>query len=76
MGDMNLLQKTVVAAGVILAALRAAFPVRYAGLGDVRLGEGSGFPDFMVKTDWQATGLHIALITAVTVVLAFLCKKK
>jgi len=72
---MNTVQKIVIAAGVVLAALRAAFPVKYAGLPGFRFNNG-GFPEFMVKADWHATGIHIALIAAATAALFFVFKKK
>ncbi len=73
---MNIAQRLIVAAGAILAAARVVFPVRYGSLPGLRFSETSGLPEFMVKTDWRATGLHVALIAALTVILAVLFKKK
>ena len=56
---MNMLQKTVIALGALLVALRAAFPVKYAELPGFRI-EGGDFPEFMQKVDWGVTGLHMA----------------
>jgi len=75
-GDpVNIKQKIIAAAGVVLFAVRAAFPVKYAGFGGLRF-EGSGLPEFMRKADWGTTGIHLAGIAVVTVVLVFIFKEK
>ncbi len=74
---MNAAQKIIVAAGVVLAAIRAVYPVKYVELpGILRFNEAKGFPEFMQKTDWGTTGLHIAVIAAVCALLAFIFKEK
>jgi hypothetical protein len=74
---MNTKQKVIAAAGVVLAAVRAVFPVKYAELpGFLRFNEAKGFPEFMQKVDWGTTGLHIAVIAAACAVLVFIFKDK
>lgn len=73
---MNMKQKIIVAAGVVLAAFRAVYPVKYVELPGIKLKGAEGFPEFMQKADWSATGVHIAVIAAVCVALVFIFKGK
>ena len=68
---MNIGQKIAIASGGILMGIRAAYPVKYTGLGSMRFDDG---PDFLQQVDWRMTWLQIAGIAAVTVALLFILK--
>ena len=68
---MNIGQKLAIAAGGVLIGLRAAYPVKYSGIGSLRFEDG---PEFLQQVDWRMTWLHIAGIAAVTIALAFILK--
>ena len=68
---MNIGQKMAIAAGGVLIGIRAAYPVKYSGIGSIRF---EGGPEFLQQVDWRMTWLHIAGIAAVTIALAFILK--
>lgn len=68
---MNSNQKIAIAAGGVLMGIRAAYPVKYSGLGSLRFEDG---PEFLQQVDWRMTWLHIAGIAAVTIALVFILK--
>lgn len=72
---MNFYQKTIIAAGAALAALRLFFPVKYTKILGMRFEPDNDIGMFQ-NVDWGATGLQLAGIAIVTVALALIFKKK
>jgi hypothetical protein len=68
---MNIGQKMAFAVGGVLIGIRAAYPVKYSGIGSLRF---DGGPEFLQQVDWRMTWMHIAGIAAVTIALFFILK--
>ena len=72
---MNRRQKIVLSAGVIVGALRLAFPVKVGYLFGFRF-RGGDIPAFLQRVDWGQTLVHFGIIAAVTAAFVYILKDK
>ena len=68
-------QKIVLGAGVIVGALRLAFPVKVGYLFGFKF-RGGDIPEFMQRVDWGQTLIHLGIIAAVTATFVYILKEK